>query len=229
MRRLISCCNFCILCTAILLNVPCATAVEKGPLMWKIRDLARAPVEVAELRDQRGRLIKKLEVQQLVHVYAVMTGIQEVAEINAELYIVEGDDPNAFATTGENGENIIAIDFGMLELFGDDMHSAAAIIGHELAHLKLNHGKETEEVQKKLPNAQITAANTKYSRDNEREADYLGIIWAIEAGYDPYGAVRVHETLFKLSKRRAGMFVGSHPSSIERITVLKSLARRLSK
>ena len=32
--------------------------------------------------------------------------------------------------------------------------------------------------------------NTKYSRDNEREADYLGAIWAVEAGYDPQGAVR---------------------------------------
>ena len=158
-----------------------------------------------------------------------MTGIEEVAEINAELYILDGDDPNAFATKDKDDQNIIAINFAMLDLFGDDMHSAAAIIGHELAHLKLNHGEESREAQKNSINSPFTAANTKYSRDNEREADYLGVIWAIEAGYDPAGAVRVHEALFKLSRRRSGMFVGSHPSSIERITVLKSLVRRLSR
>ena len=74
-----------------------------------------------------------------------------------------------------------------------------------------------------------TAANTKYSRDNEREADYLGAIWAVEAGYDPQGAVRLQELVYKKTRHLSGGFSGSHPSPIERITKLKSLARRLSR
>ena len=121
--------------------------------------------------------------------------------------------------------NIIGINFGMLELLGLDVHMAAALIGHELGHLKLNHG---EDHKSRRRTDMVTAANTKYSRDNEREADYLGAIWAVEAGYDPGGAVRLQELVYKKTKHLSGGFSGSHPSSIERITKLKSLARRLS-
>ena len=81
---------------------------------------------------------------------------------------------------------------------------------------------------KNAPQTTFSASATKYTRDNERESDYLGAIWSVEAGYDPAGAVRVHEKLYKVNKRHSG-FSGSHPSSIERLTILKSLVRRLSK
>ena len=122
--------------------------------------------------------------------------------------------------------NIIGINFAMLDLLGLDVHMAAALIGHELGHLKLNHG-EDHKTQRKTDIR--TISNTRYSRDNEREADYLGAIWAVEAGYDPEGAVRLQELLYKKTKHLSGGFSGSHPSSIERITKLKSLARRLSR
>ena len=122
--------------------------------------------------------------------------------------------------------NIVGINFGMLELLGLDVHMAAALIGHELGHLKLNHGEDNKTRRR---TDIMTASNTKYSRDNEREADYLGAIWAVEAGYDPDGAVRLQELVFKKTKHLSGGFSGSHPSSIERITKLKSLARRLSR
>lgn len=199
------------------------------PMAWKIRDLVRAPMASIELRDQRDKLIRTVEVRQLVYIYAVMSAIEETAEISADLYLTSGDDPNAFATNGKDGENIVAITFGMLDLIGNDVHAAAAILGHELAHLKLNHGADLKKAQTLPASPTFSAAQTKYSRDNEREADYLGVIWAIEAGYDPEGAVRVLEHLYQLSKTRGGSFGGSHPSSIERITVLKSLVRRLSR
>ena len=122
--------------------------------------------------------------------------------------------------------NIIGINFGMLDLLGLDVHMAAALIGHELGHLKLDHGEDNKTRRR---TDMRTAANTKYSRDNEREADYLGAIWAVEAGYDPQGAVRLQELVYKKTRHLSGGFSGSHPSSIERITKLKSLARRLSR
>lgn len=203
-------------------------SMAQEPMAWKVRELAQAPVARIELRDQRDRLIRALDVKQLVYLYAVMSGIQDAAEHTAELYIVPGDSPNAFAGQGKDGENIVGINFGMLDLLGLDVHAAAAILGHELAHLVLNHAADAKKAQSKPAGAVFSASDTRYSRDNERDADYLGMIWAIEAGYDPAGAVRVHETLYQMSKSRPGSFGGSHPSSIERITVLKSLVRRLS-
>ena len=211
----------------LLLSLQSVHAAE-GPPAWKVRELAQLPAKTVDLRDARDRLIRTLDIRQMVYIYAVMAAIQEAAEIDAELYILPGDNPNAFAGKGKDDENIVGINFGMLDLLGDDVHAVAAILGHELAHLKLNHGADVEKARARTTSSVFSASETKYSRDNERDADYLGIIWAVEAGYDPEGAVRVHEQLYRLSKTRPGSFVGSHPSSIERITVLKSLVRRLS-
>ena len=231
---------------------------------WKIEDLARTNAETVELRDNKNRLLKRIDTKQIIYLYSVMQAIEEVSELRSEMIITDGEQPNAFATkamaelvpveAGDEGVagsgaeevrrqgkaitdakpineenaveiNIVGINFGMLELLGLDVHMAAALIGHELGHLKLNHGEDNKTRRR---TDMLTASNTKYSRDNEREADYLGAIWAVEAGYDPNGAVRLQELVYKKSKHLSGGFSGSHPSSIERITKLKSLARRLS-
>jgi len=213
------------LCQIFLLPV---TINAAEPMAWRIRDIAAAPADVVQLRDKRDRVINSMATKQLLLIYSAMVAIQEAAEINAELFVVEGKEPNAFATVGKDDQNVIGFTFGMLELIGMDVDAAAGIIGHELAHLKLDHIKERKEAIENSSTTTFTAASSKYTRDNERESDYLGAIWALEAGYDPAGAVRVHEKLYKLSKRQVG-FSGSHPSSIERLTILKSLVRRLSK
>ncbi len=217
-----------LLCSLSLHQSATAATTNQGPMAWRIRDIASAPAANVELSDKRNRVIGTVETKQMLLVYAAMTAIAEVAEINAELFIVEGKDPNAFATVGKEEQNIIGFTFGMLDMIGMDVDAAAAIIGHELAHLKLNHIEEKKDAIENTSTTTFTAAATKYTRDNERESDYLGAIWSVEAGYDPAGAVRVHEKLYKLSKRRVG-FSGSHPSSIERITILKSIVRRLSR
>ncbi len=231
---------------------------------WRIEDLARTNAETVELRDNKNRLLKRIDVKQIIYLYSVIQAIEEVSELRSQLIITDGKQPNAFATkgmaelipagaentgeaTGEGKEvslqgdsiedtkpideenaieiNIVGINFAMLDLLGLDVHMAAALIGHELGHLKLDHGED----HKTRGRQDIrTASNTKYSRDNEREADYLGAIWAVEAGYDPAGAVRLQEMVYKKTRHLSGGFSGSHPSSIERITKLKSLARRLS-
>jgi predicted Zn-dependent protease len=216
-------------CALVGTSLQSATAATaQGPTVWLVRELAKAPTDTLPLRDARDRVVKTIPSSQAVYLYAVFTGLLEAAELEAEFYLIEGKDPNAMATLGEKGENVIVINFAMLDLLGDDLHALAAVIGHEMAHLKLDHYQDKVDALQRNQDSMITAANTKYSRDNEREADYLGMIWSIEAGYDPEGAVRAQEALYKLA-RHGGMFVGSHPSSIERITVLKSLARRLKK
>lgn len=240
-----------------------AGAVAAAPFshIWRIEELARMEADTIELRNDKGKLLKRVDAKQIIYLYSVMQAIEEVSELRSELLITDGEQPNAFATRGlaeavpagedsaggASGEvaitgvslgdekalagketievNIIGINFAMLDLLGVDVHMAAALIGHELGHLKLNHGAESK---KKRTSDLRTAAATRYSRDNEREADYLGAIWAVEAGYDPAGAVRLQELVYKKTKHLPGGFSGSHPSSIERIAKLKSLARRLS-
>lgn len=67
-----------------------------------------------------------------------------------------------------------------------------------------------------------------FSRDHEREADSLGFELIAQAGYDPYEASKVWEAL--MEERKAAddpgqlIFFATHPSTEERIEVLKSRA-----
>ena len=197
----------------------------------------------------------------MVYLYSVMKAIEEVSETRAELFIVTGEDANAFASrktvsvipsadleiiTGKNHSprikanrkytitydekkygpvddmpvlNIVSINFGMLDLIEYDVHIAAALIGHELAHIKLEHGK-TRNNTDHGPGVE----ETRFMRDQERDADYLGMIWAIEAGYDPEGRLRLEE-----NKKGKNRYSKTHPSSRERLIKSRALARRLSR
>lgn len=213
-----------ILIILIMLNSP---AFSQDQLGWKVSELARAPGDQVQLRDSNNRAVKTLNTRQMVYLHSIMSAISETSETFADFVIVPGKFPNAFASSNGQGQDFIAINFAMLELLGSNVDMSAALIGHELAHLKLNHGAETREARQRNGDPVISASKTRYSRDNEREADYLGTIWAVEAGYDPKGAVALQEGIYRSS--RIGGANTTHPSSIERITVLKSLVRRLSK
>ena len=201
--------------------------------MLYLYSVMQAIEEVTELRSELlitdGEQPNAFATRVLMELKPTETGGQGETNADSGEVSLQGD---AIADSGPINEenavevNVIGINFGMLDLLGLDVHMAAALIGHELGHLKLNHG--ADHANRRTTGA-LTASNTRYSRDNEREADYLGAIWAVEAGYDPQGAVRLQELVYKKSKHLSGGFSGTHPSSIERITKLKSLARRLSR
>ncbi|MCY4303721.1 MAG: M48 family metallopeptidase [Aestuariivita sp.] len=215
----------------------------------------------------KNKPLKKIDTKQMIYLYSVMKAIEEVSETRAELFIVNGDSANAFASTryvklipskeqiittrrdgsariranseftitydeqsyhAENDQiivNVVGINFAMLDFLGSDVHMAAALIGHELAHIKLEHGKN----RAKKDTATFSVEATRYLRDHEREADYLGAVWAVEAGYDPQGAVRLEELLMEKNKKRRSGYSLTHPSSRERLIKIKSLARRLAR
>lgn len=134
----------------------------------------------------------------------------------------------------------------MLKMVGADLHQWSAVIGQEIAHIKLAH--QSERITRTVPlivleqvvlskvgqagartvtDMAFQAFDSKYSRDAEREADYLGGIWSVEAGYNPYGGVLVHEGLQRLGSEHPVPLLSSHPSGSERIQTLKSLSERL--
>lgn len=241
---------------------------------WSINDLAKIDAPTIELMSPpdfpigKNKPLKKIDTKQMIYLYSVMKAIEEVSETRAELFIVNGDSTNAFAstkyvklipskeqiiTTRRDGSariransefaitydeqsyhvendriivNVVGINFAMLDFLGTDVHMAAALIGHELAHIKLEHGKNRD---KKKDTATFSVKATRYLRDHEREADYLGAVWAVEAGYDPQGAVRLEELLMEKNKKRRSGYSLTHPSSRERLIKIKSLARRLSR
>ena len=225
-----------------LLNLNAADTSQ----IWEVNELLKTKSDVVVLRNQQGAILKRLERKQLRIIRKAMSDIESAAEIKALLTVVKGDRPNASAGRVE-GRDTVLINFAMLDMIGNDRDAWAALLGHEIAHLKLNHGRQARKRRIPLMLAELavrastdnrrtqtavglarTAIDTKFSRDHERESDYLGLIWAVEKGYDPRGAVTLQTELSKLSKGLTIPFLQSHPSSKERIQKLSRLANRLA-
>ena len=63
-----------------------------------------------------------------------------------------------------------------------------------------------------------------YSRGNEREADYLGLIYAHNAGYDIEKGVALWKRFaLEIPKSRSKSFLRTHPASPERILRVKKV------
>ncbi len=154
---------------------------------------------------------------------------------------------NAYAFPGGS----IACTRGIL-LNLDNEAELAALLGHELGHVNARH---TAAYMSKGMLAQAIAGGlaavagsqgtlygslasglgqmasgallAHYSRDNERQADALGMEYMVRAGYSPRGMVQLQDMLRSLSRHKPGAFelmFATHPMSEERYqTALKRM------
>lgn len=66
-------------------------------------------------------------------------------------------------------------------------------------------------------------ANLKYSRDNETEADRMGLIFAAMAGYEPNKAIDFWQRMAAMSSSNTSEIFSDHPSDEKRIAALKNV------
>ena len=123
---------------------------------------------------------------------------------------------------------------GMVHFVEDD-DELAVIMGHELAHLTAKHLPKNIRMAVLCgtlgcltgPFVPLTAKAlyAPYSRGNEREADYLGLIYAHNAGYDIEKGVALWKRFaLEIPKSRSKSFLRTHPASPERILRVKNVA-----
>ena len=116
--------------------------------------------------------------------------------------------------------------------FAEDDDELAVIMGHELAHLTAKHLPKNIRMAALCgtlgcltgPFVPLTskALYAPYSRGNEREADYLGLIYAHNAGYDIEKGVDLWKRFaLEIPKSRSKSFLRTHPASPERILRVK--------
>jgi len=139
-----------------------------------------------------------------------------------------------------------------LLLRADNEAQLAYVLGHELGHYLRRHSLQQWRDLRLKTNvvsvfsvvtaaagqglvgtlAQLAALGSvlQFSRDNEREADEIGVELMVHAGYDPGEAPKIWEALEKerLAAKDAQplIFFATHPSSDERISTLRELARK---
>ena len=152
---------------------------------------------------------------------------------------------NAFALPGGK----IAVYTGIFSVAKTEA-GLAAVMGHEVVHALARHGAERMS-QGQLTNAALQAAGAAvgasggggmmsqaamaalgvgaqvgvllpFSRQHESEADYIGILLAADAGYDPRESVHLWERMEQHSGGGApAEFLSTHPGHETRIEQLK--------
>jgi predicted Zn-dependent protease len=230
---------------ALLLMLPVWACGQSSDMVWSLEQIVRSQDDPVLLKNAKGTVIHKLDATIVRYIYVVARDITRSAETQADFYITTGNQPNASAGA-VNGKNTVLINLGMIAMVGTNMNQWAALIGHEVAHLTLSHvdqkvqrmgpqlllqvisyGVVQDPALRGLTDMAFQAYESSFSREAERESDYLGVIWAVESGYDPIGAVQLHESLQKRSRGQPVPFLSSHPSSAERIRTLEKLAENL--
>jgi hypothetical protein len=233
---------------ALLFAITSSAAHAQEPEQsWPMADLAKSRDQSILLKDSRGTVIDRLKTSQILLIDGVYKGLCGVTEVCPGLLLIPGKSPNALATPSGPGGTVM-INLAMLKLIGYDASQWAAVLGHEVAHLKLDHVLERLAVKLPMDVAEsilrqatnngygILAGEygrqlieTKFSRSQEHESDYLGAIWALEAGFEVGGAVRLQTSLLKHYGSQSQLpFLRSHPTSQARIQRLQALAERLT-
>ncbi|MGH7230138.1 MAG: M48 family metallopeptidase [Nitrospiraceae bacterium] len=151
---------------------------------------------------------------------------------------------NAFALPGGK----IAVYTGIFPVAQNEA-GLAAIMGHEVVHALARHGGERMSQGIATQVAMIGAAIglgasgvsgvggqaamqalglgaqvgvlLPFSRKHESEADYIGLLFAAQAGYDPQEAVRVWERMQAAGGDQPAEFMSTHPGHETRIKQLQ--------
>lgn len=161
------------------------------------------------------------------------------ARVPFTIKVIDSDEINAFALPG----GFFYVNSGLI-LRADEEAELAGVMAHEIAHVTARHA--TKQATKAeltqwalipaiifLPggwagygiyqglNFIIPISFLKFSRDAEREADFLGLQYMYKAGYDPNAYIAFFEKIQAEERRRPGSIpkvFSSHPPTPERIT-----------
>jgi predicted Zn-dependent protease len=157
--------------------------------------------------------------------------------------VVVLDEPTLNAWCMPGGK--MAIYTGIIRKLNLSDDEIGQIMGHEIAHALLGHGRERmsramamqggmalgsivagRDLSVLAPVADI-AITLPNSREGETEADRYGIELAARAGYDPRAAVRLWEKMSQASGNGTPQFLSTHPSPDNRIQALNALVPKM--
>lgn len=126
--------------------------------------------------------------------------------------------PNAAAFLAQNTIRVNGGLFDFADRFGDASKDlVAGVLAHELSHLYYHHRDESH------PGSLLDEllGKTSLDRQQERQADILGLAIACQAGFDPNGLVFFMEKLNQSTNGKNSSFASNHPPPVERLAYLK--------
>jgi beta-barrel assembly-enhancing protease len=215
-------------------NVGC----NRGLGNWYSLDTqVRMGQEFAKQVEQTSHVITDPYVNEVVNRLGQNLQRNSDTHLPFTIKILDVEDVNAFALPG----GYMFVNAGAI-LLADDESELAGVMAHEIGHVAACHAAR-EATRGALAqigmipvilmtggiaglgigeaaNYGIPAVFSKFGRNFEAQADYLGIQYAYKAGYDPNGMINFFEKLQALEKKRPGVYIklyGDHPQTPDRI------------
>lgn len=236
-----------ILCFSLLLFTVCCavnpvTGKRELSLISERDEIALGKQTDAEIRDQYGVYDDSALLGYVQKVGQSMTSHTHRPHLTYHFAILDTPVVNAFAVPG----GYIYVTRGILALMSSEAE-LAVVLGHELGHVNARHsvaklsqlmlaqfglaiGGAISETFAKITGAAsigIQLLFLKFSRDDEREADALGVEYSRKGGYNPSEMVEFFASLEKLGDLSGGHslpgFLSTHPLTSERVQNTKDL------
>ena len=183
----------------------------------------------------------------VARIAGALTAVSENPQQSYRITILNSPAINAFALPG----GYLYVTRGLLAL-ANDASEVAAVLSHEMGHVTANHGierqrREEAEVIASRVVAEVLSSDlagkqalargklrlAAFSRQQELQADVIGVRMLGEAGYDPYAAARFLDSMAAYarftsvdpSSDQSLDFLSSHPNAPQRIELARRHAR----
>jgi predicted Zn-dependent protease len=211
--------------------------VEKGAQEAYSQELQKARSQGALNADAKQHQRVQTISQRLIPHTSVFR--PDATQWKWEVNVQSSEDVNAYCMPGGK----IMVYTGLIEQLDATDAELAAVIGHEIAHALREHSREriSRAYAEQLALAGVAvatgASNTTmaiasqvsavtftlpHSREQEAEADRIGLELMARAGYDPNASISLWQKMAKAAGGAPPEFLSTHPSSGSRIKDLEA-------
>jgi predicted Zn-dependent protease len=160
-----------------------------------------------------------------------------------EVIVVKTSTVNALCMPGGK----IAVFTGIIDTLKLTDDELAIVLGHEMAHALREHAR-ARAAKVTLTNVGTLAVglviggnvgelarqgggllNLKFNRDDERDADLIGMEIAARAGYDPEAGITLWQKMAQVARGAPPTWLSTHPSSEDRVRRIKAAMKDVAK
>src|SRR5246500_4633029 len=212
--------------------------VGKGPNFYSLEKEIALGKQLAQEVERSSKLIDDPVVTEYVNRVGQNLVRNSDARVPFTIKVIDSDEVNAFALPG----GFFYVNSGLI-LRAQEESELAGVMAHEISHVAARHGTKNATKSQILQlatiplvllgpaglagyglyeglNIALPLTFLKFSRDAEREADFLGLQYMYKAGYDPNAYIPFFERIQADEKRRPGTIpkaFSTHPPTPERI------------
>src|SRR5467141_3583480 len=213
-------------------------SVGKGINLYSLEREISLGKSLAQEVERSSKLIDDPVVTEYVNRVGQNLVRNSDARVPFTIKVIDSDEVNAFALPG----GFFYVNSGLI-LRAQEESELAGVMAHEISHVTARHGTKNATKGELMQlatiplillgpggwagyglyqglNFAIPISYLKFSRDAEREADFLGLQYMYKAGYDPNAFVSFFEKLEGEERRHPGSIpklFSTHPPTPERV------------